>query len=193
MRDLYADLRRTFEQRTGLTTDQGECRGNSRITYSASETLSLGVFNEYLRDRRISVDYWGRMFWADSNDLSSAIFMNTADRVNMDLKAGSADYDIIPTDLLPPMMWHLKTGQIPVALHFNDAGSKGWMDHLWDRGMLWWTKADQRFRRIVLDRLEGKSIRFAHDGSQQDYFELCPTAILGKLVIIYIYIKIDLH
>jgi len=127
-----------------------------------------GVFNEYLLKRRISLDYWFRLFWTNSRNWDSSAIVNT--RYPVDGIPPSND-PTIPYDLLPPLLYHTKTGEIPVAIHFNDYQHKELMEEWW--GRLWWTKSTGRFWPIVLDRLKTGKIAFAHNGSTVVWMDLC--------------------
>ena len=82
-----------------------------------------------------------------------------------------------PFDLLPTLLIHKRTGQIPALIHFNDHRYKNDIDGLW--GIPWFSSSESRFRKIVLDRvINGEGIEFAN-GTEVTYFDLCPQDVLG--------------
>lgn len=81
---------------------------------------------------------------------------------------------IIPYHLLPPLVYHRMTGEVPVTVHFNDL-HKGLMEEWW--GLLWWTKQELRFHDIVLERVLGRTVTFGHNGSTATYDQLCPVTL----------------
>jgi len=148
MRSLYKELADYFRNHTDFT-DQG-------------------IFNEYLLHRQISLDYWFRLFWANARDWDSGTIINT--RHPLDGVLLPEDHTI-PYHLLPPLLYHTKTGEVPVAIHFNDHMHKNLIEDWW--GMLWWTKSTEPFFPIVLDRLQTRKITFAHNGSSVMWMDLC--------------------
>ncbi|KAJ7108879.1 hypothetical protein C8R43DRAFT_185837 [Mycena crocata] len=122
-----------------------------------------GIFNEFLHQGRISLDYWSRLFWVNARNADSGIIINTRYPVS------SVKDDTIPYHLLPPMLYQSQTGEYPVAIHFNDHLHKNLMDEWW--GRLWWTKAS--FRSIWQKKLGSGRTRFAHNGTTVKWETLC--------------------
>lgn len=124
-------------------------------------------FNEMLAARRISVDYLSRLFWqtCGTNPTKIAHFINTPYHVD----------PVIPHERYPPLLYLGPTGEIPAVIHFNDAHEKGLMAKWWSS--LWWNKLrgdDQRFRDIVMSRLEDAVLSFAGDVyHQKTWKEIC--------------------
>ena len=136
------------------------------------ENCITGPFNEMLAARRLSLDYRSRLFWqtAAADPKTNAHFLNTPYHVD----------PVIPHHLYPPLLHLAPTGEIPVAIHFNDHHHKGLTDEWW--GAFWWNRLrgkDQRFRAIVMSRLESPAVSFAgDDGPRKTWKELCPTELL---------------
>jgi len=152
MRSLYKDLVEVFqepERQSG--TDQG-------------------VFNEFLAAGRLTIDYRSRLFWtmafASPND--NSCFVNTPYHVD----------DLIPHELYPPLLYQTQTGEIPVVIHFNQ--DKELMEEWW--GKFWWNKldgdSDEKFRDIVLSRVEGAVVKFAGFGLKE-WRDICPKEVIG--------------
>lgn len=122
----------------------------------------------------MSIDYWYRLFWTTAGP-GRGVVLNVRHPIDSD----SAD-PTIPYHLVPPIVYHSLSGEIPVALHFNSDETKAYyMDGnaLW--GKLWWTSKERRFRYLVRERLGKARIRFAHDGSVRRWKDVCPSSILG--------------
>ncbi|KAJ7915674.1 hypothetical protein B0H13DRAFT_1999797 [Mycena leptocephala] len=133
----------------------------SRLPQTAS--TDQGIFNEFLHERRIILDYWSRLFWVNAQNVDSGVIINTRYPVS------AVKDDIIPYHLLPPMVYHSQTGEYPVAIHFNDHRHKNMMNDWW--GRLWWTKLG--FRDIWEKRLETGTAQFAHNQSTVRWKDLC--------------------
>ena len=170
MQKLYEGLVETFNERKDVLTDQGQI---SFIPFFMPPYLYkfIGIFNEYLAARRLSLDYYSRLFWATSyaSATTTAYFINTPYYVD----------PFIPHHMYPPLLHQAQTGQIPVAVHFDDHRLKGLRDEWW--GSFWWNQLqgeEQRFREIVLSRLERATVNFA-GGEQQAWADICPWSMLG--------------
>jgi len=129
-----------------------------------------GVFNEFLAAGRLSLDYRSRLFWAtaSADPTATAHFLNTPNPLDAS----------IPHELYPPLLYQEQTGEVPVAIHFNDHMEKRLMDEWW--GKLWWNTphgVDNRFRDIVSSRVEGAAVKFAGDG-WKFWREVCPKDVL---------------
>jgi hypothetical protein len=173
MRNLYKDLVETFEERgpQALPTDQGDIGCHRFFIRAHSLSILTGIFNEYLAARRLSLDYYSRLFWATSfaSPTTTCHFINTPYHID----------SIIPHHMYPPLLHQAQTGEIPVAIHFDGHTEKGLMDEWW--GKLWWHQLqgeEQRFRDIVLARLEGAKINFA-GGDQKVWGDICSWPTLG--------------
>ncbi|KAJ6620630.1 hypothetical protein B0H10DRAFT_1066922 [Mycena sp. CBHHK59/15] len=105
-----------------------------------------GIFNEFLHEGRLTLDYWSHLFWANAANVDSGVILNVRYPVS------STKDDVIPYRLLPPMLYHTQTGEFPVAIHFNDHLHKDLMNDWW--GRLWWTKQDIAFKRIWEKKVE---------------------------------------
>ncbi|KAJ7117596.1 hypothetical protein C8R44DRAFT_983094 [Mycena epipterygia] len=130
-----------------------------------SETASTdqGVFNEFLHEGRITLDYWSRLFWVNADNIDSGIIVNTRHPVS------AVKDDAIPYHLLPPMLYQSQTGEYPVAIHFNDHLHKNLMTDWW--GRLWWTKPG--FRSVWERKLQTGTAQFAHNHSMVRWQDLC--------------------
>ncbi|KAJ7464612.1 hypothetical protein FB451DRAFT_1264028 [Mycena latifolia] len=122
-----------------------------------------GIFNEFLHQGRITLDYWSRLFWVNANNVDSGKIVNTRYPVS------AVKDDTIPYHLLPPMLYHSQTGEHPVAIHFNDHLHKHLMDEWW--GRLWWTQPS--FKSVWEKRLMSGTAQFAHNGSMVRWEDLC--------------------
>jgi hypothetical protein len=118
---------------------------------------------------RISLDYRSRLFWQTAAAIPrlNAHFLNTPYYIDA----------AVPHELYPPLLHLAPTGEIPVAIHFNDHIEKGLLDEWW--GEFWWNRLqgeDQRFRGIVMSRLEDAKISFAgNDSRQMLWKDICPS------------------
>jgi hypothetical protein len=165
MRTLYKDLVEIFQDpERQIDSDQGkQISPRSFILLSDDETELAGVFNEFLASRRLSLDYRSRLFWAtaSADPTTTAHFLNTPYHIDA----------AIPHELYPPLLHQAQTGEVPVAIHFNDHTHKDLMDEWW--GKLWWNNEDDRFKNIVSGRMEGAAVKFAGDG-WKSWREVCP-------------------
>ncbi|KAJ7701865.1 hypothetical protein B0H17DRAFT_1044973 [Mycena rosella] len=130
------------------------------------ETTSVGdqgIFNEFLHQGRITLDYWSRLFWANAHNVNSGTVVNTRYPVS------AFKDDTVPYHLLPPMLYFSRTGEYPVAIHFNDRPHKSLLEKWW--GNLWWTKPG--FKLVWEKRLETGTMQFAHNGSTVRWGDLC--------------------
>jgi len=136
---------------------------------NAQHAGDQGPFNDMLSARRISLDYRSRLFYqtAAANPRDNTHFLNTPHYID----------PAVPHELYPPLLHLAPTGEVPVAIHFNDHNEKGLIDEWW--GKFWWNKLqgeDQRFRGIVVSRLEDAKINFAGSESRQTpWKKICPT------------------
>jgi len=151
MRKLYNDLYKVFQE-----TDL-DGKGDQ------------GVFNEFLAARRLSIDYHARLFYstAYSGVLTTAQFINTPYHID----------DLVPHELYPPMLYHAQTGEVPAIIHFNGP-DKPVIKEWW--GKLWWqrvTGGDDRFKDIVLNRVEGAVVKFP--GGLKKWSDMCPKSTIG--------------
>ncbi|KAJ7698957.1 hypothetical protein B0H17DRAFT_1049809 [Mycena rosella] len=133
------------------------------VRLSEKAATDQGIFNEFLHQGRITVDYWSRLFWVTASNVDSGTIVNTRHPVS------AAKDDTIPYHLLPPMLYHSRTGEYPVALHFNDHVHKHLLDEWW--GRLWWTKPG--FKSVWEKHLESGTAQFAHNGSMVRWEDLC--------------------
>jgi len=137
------------------------------------KTELTGAFNEFLADShgQLSLDYRSRLFWATAYTPPTKVshFINTPYHID----------SAIPHALYPPLLYHAQTGEVPAIIHFNGPEDKVLIDEWW--GKLWWNKlqdGDDRFRDIVLRRVEGSSVRFS-GGAWKEWRELCPKDVVG--------------
>ena len=178
MRSLYEELAGYFRNNTDFT-EQGK-RLVLQIQFTSNHVLRVnpGIFNEYLFHGRISLDYWFRLFWANARDWDSGTIVNIRHPLDVVPPPDLEDHTI-PYHLLPPLLYHSKTGEVPVAIHFNDHMHKHFIEEWW--GMLWWTKSTGPFFPIVLDRLQTRKVTFAHNGSTVMWMDLCRRELSGEL------------
>jgi hypothetical protein len=171
MRTLYKDLVPIFQDpERVIDSDQGNVSAVVFFVVLDDETELVGVFNEFLAAGRLSLDYRSRLFWAtaSADPTATAHFLNTPNPLDAS----------IPHELYPPLLYQEQTGEVPVAIHFNDHAEKGLMDEWW--GKLWWNTphgVDNRFRDIVSSRVEGAAVKFAGDG-WKFWREVCPKDVL---------------
>jgi hypothetical protein len=130
------------------------------------------VFNEFLAAGlgSLSIDYCSRLFWPTYTPIpiDVAVFLNTPYHID----------SLIPHELYPPLLYHAQTGEVPAVIHFN--GPDKWLMEEW-WGRVWWNKlqdGDERFRDIVLSRMEGAVVRFA-GGDLKGWKDLCPKEVIG--------------
>jgi hypothetical protein len=114
----------------------------------------------------MSLDYRSSLFWAiaSSQPENSVAFINTP---------GDPSDPLVPHDLYPSMLRLKQTGEVPAAIHFNDAGKKKLMDQWW--GQLWWNsfERDERFNDILRSRLRTARARFSPEGDAKDWHQMC--------------------
>ncbi|KAJ7463401.1 hypothetical protein B0H11DRAFT_2052815 [Mycena galericulata] len=132
-----------------------------------------GIFNEFLHQRRITLDYWSRLFWANAANVDAGVIINTRYPVS------TVEDKLIPYHLLPPMAYHSHTGEYPVAIHFNDRFHKYLMDDWW--GHLWWQQPS--FKSIWQEKLESGTAQFAHNGSTVHWKDICGDVELSSSVV----------
>lgn len=199
LRQLYADLMERLRTAGGQPNDQGEPppppHTQADHTFAAANTAtSLGVFNELLAARGVALDYWYRLFYADAFDTQNLAVFNipSAPFLSVPPSAMGLDDDddicIAPTSdfdppyhLLPRLIVNSRTGQVPVAAHFNDYRSKSSMESLWSHAGPWFANPEPPFREIVAERLERASdIEFAHNGTFVAFEDLCPGGVEGE-------------
>jgi hypothetical protein len=146
-----------------------------------------GIFNDLLAAREITLDYWFRLFYADASDVHNKHFVNVpspeflsavpAALATVSNQPCSSRFDP-PFELLPTLLMHTRTGQVPALIHLNDYYSKADIDDLW--GIPWFSSPEFRFRNIVLERvINSDGIEFAN-GTGISYFDMCPQHVLGE-------------
>jgi hypothetical protein len=156
-----------------------------------ANTLRLGVFNELLAARGVALDYWYRLFYADAEDTQNLAVFNIPSAPFLSVPPSAMGLDSCiahtsefdpPYHLLPKLIVNERTGQVPVAAHFNDYRSKSSMETLWSQAGPWFANPEPRFREIVGQRLERASdIEFAHNGTFVAFEALCPGGVEGEL------------
>jgi hypothetical protein len=139
-----------------------------------------GPFNDFLLDGKLTLDYSYRLIWNNGGNAKSGIPINTGNPAVVGLDRNNPETGLIPWHLLPSLIWHRHTGEIPVIVHFNQFGQKGTMEKWWTLGQPWYASKESRFRRRVVERLEGDDavITMVHDGSKRRFFDLCPASML---------------
>ncbi|ORX41216.1 hypothetical protein BD324DRAFT_613666 [Kockovaella imperatae] len=139
-----------------------------------------GAFGIFLTDQpvktRLSVDYHSRLFWPGFQDFQNIRFMGTHYPPDPSTAASYSDpeaSDYIPWDLYPMLAHHRKTGEVPVALHFNGP-IKELINEWW--GQLWWSSQRDRFLPIIHQRMsQGKVLIAIPEGYREmPVQELCP-------------------
>jgi hypothetical protein len=104
-----------------------------------------------------------RLFWAKSSPTTTECFLNTPHPLDF----------VIPHNLYPTLLYCAQTGEVPVAIYFNNHLHKGLMDEWW--GKLWWNnlgREDERFRGIVLRRIENATVAFV-GGDRKRWSGIC--------------------
>ena len=130
-----------------------------------------GAFNMLLGDGYLKVDPLFRLFWTSAYDVANVDFINT--RYVADPHWPKSD-NTTPFELYPALVHHKLTGEVPVAVHFNDFYHKDMLEMWWGRH--WWNNNRKRFRAIVKERMEKGMVLFANeDGiSSKTVKEICP-------------------
>jgi hypothetical protein len=119
------------------------------------------------------LDYFQRLFHSRFGDLEAMIF--TQMRRPADV---TDDLETIPYHLFPELGLHKRTGEVPVAIHL--AGESAQLNnHPW-WGYFWWTKSEQRFRKIVRARADKAMLMMVHNNTKVAYRDVCPDSILGQ-------------
>ncbi|KAJ7625565.1 hypothetical protein FB45DRAFT_921783 [Roridomyces roridus] len=127
-----------------------------------------GIFNEFLHQGRIKLDYYSRLFWANAHNADAGVIINARYPV-------STTDTVVPYHLLPPLLYHSGTGEYPVAIHFNARFHKNLMNDWW--GRLWWTQPE--FRSIWQERLDRGTVHFAHNGTTFQWKDFCDLSELA--------------
>jgi len=154
MRTLYKGLVEVLQTPEWVNSTQGD----------------QAIFNQFLAAGRLSLDYRSRLFWATAfaDPIHNSHIINTPYQID----------DLVPHELYPPMLYQAQTGEVPVVVHFNH--QKELMAEWW--GKLWLNQlqgnADDRFRDIVLSRMEGAVVQFAGVGSKE-WRDVCPKKFTG--------------
>ena len=204
MKELYVKLVDTMESERykNFHSDQGEHKLLHRPRLTARSSLlpvpcrfpctilhfftcfrprSLtGAFNMLLGDGYLRVDPYFRLFWASAYDTNNVEFINT--RYPPDPNHPKLD-NTTPWELYPALVHHKRTGEVPVAVHFNDYYHKEMLDDWWGRH--WWSSGRKRFKGIVKDRMERGMIKFAtEDGiTQESVKSICPNLAIWNEVV----------
>lgn len=149
-----------------------------------------GIFNEILAARKVALDYWFRLFYADAEDTQNLGVFNIPSAPFLSYPPSAMDVDscIAPTSefdppyhLLPKLIVSERTGQVPIAAHFNDGRHKSSMETLWSQAGPWFANPEPRFRKVVTERLaRAARIEFAHNGTSVGFEALCPGGIEGE-------------
>ncbi|KAF7356335.1 hypothetical protein MVEN_00965800 [Mycena venus] len=78
-----------------------------------TDSSDQGIFNEFLHEGRITLDYWSRLFWVNADNVDSGIIVNTRHPVS------PVKDNIIPYHLLPPYAVSFANGRIPCRHSFQ--------------------------------------------------------------------------
>ena len=144
-----------------------------------------GPFNDFLHEGKLALDYSYRLIWNNAWNIDSGIPMNVGNPAVAGLDPTKPDTNLIPWHLLPTLIWHSHTGEIPVIVHFNQYNAKGMMEEWWEAGKPWYASKDSRFSRRVVERLSSEDavITMVHDGSKHRFFDLCPPTMLDLPIV----------
>ncbi|RSH80174.1 hypothetical protein EHS25_007279 [Saitozyma podzolica] len=119
------------------------------------------AFNIFLAQGKIVVDPRFRLFWANSFDVPSMMWINTP------YPPDGASDTITPWQLYPPLAHHKLTGEIPVVVHLNDHANKAKLEEWW--GTPWFGNPGRRFKHYVHGRAYNATLRFVEvDGAVRE-------------------------
>ena len=122
MQELYGDLGEVFKNPERQNeSDQGGYT-SLLLTSRSFNDFPRGVFNEFLAARSI----YAHSYSGQSPSLQPPRSASSTSLI----------HSMIPHNLYPTLLYCVQTGEVPVAIHFNNHLHKGLIDEWW--GKLWW-------------------------------------------------------